>query len=180
MLGQHNMENALAAIAAARHVGVPADLSVESLASFKGIKRRMEIRGVVNNITVYDDFAHHPTAIQLTLDGLRKNVGDKKIFSILEPRSNTMKMGVHKDTLAQSLTLADEVYLYQAENLDWDLTKELNSDFIQVFSSTQAIIDKVISEAKPDDHILVMSNGGFENIHQRLLDVLKLAASKNK
>ena len=172
MLGQHNMDNALAAIAAARHVGVPAELSVESLSSFKGIKRRMEIRGVVNGITIYDDFAHHPTAIQLTLDGLRKNVGDKKIIVILEPRSNTMKMGVHKATLANSLKLADDVYLYQAENLDWDLATELNSDSIQVFSSTQAIIDKVVKEAKADDHILIMSNGGFEGIHQKLLDAL--------
>ena len=173
MLGQHNMDNALAAIAAARHVGVPAKLSVESLTGFKGIKRRMEIRGVVNGVTVYDDFAHHPTAIQLTLDGLRKNVGDKKIIAILEPRSNTMKMGVHKDTLAQSLSLADEVYLYQAESLEWDLTKNLHSDSIHVFTSTQAIIDKVSSDAKPDDSILIMSNGGFEGIHDRLIDSLR-------
>ena len=173
MLGQHNMDNALAAIAAARHVGVPAELSIQSLTSFKGIKRRMEVCGVVNGITVYDDFAHHPTAIRLTLDGLRKNVGNKKIIAILEPRSNTMKMGVHKDTLAQSLSLADEVYLYQAENLDWDLAADLNSDSIHIFTSTQDIIDKVISDAKEDDHILIMSNGGFEGIHDRLIDSLK-------
>lgn len=173
MFGQHNMDNALAAIAAARHVGVPAELSIESLQSFKGIKRRMEVRGVVNGITVYDDFAHHPTAIQLTLDGLRKNVGDKKIIAIFEPRSNTMKMGVHKDTLAQSFTAADEVYIYQADSLDWDLASNLSSDLIQVFSSTQAIIDKVISEAKSGDHILIMSNGGFEGIHQRLIEHLE-------
>jgi len=175
MLGQHNMQNALAAIAAARHVGVPAALSVESLSGFKGIKRRMEVHGVVKGITIYDDFAHHPTAIQLTLDGLRKNVGDKKIIAILEPRSNTMKMGVHKATLANSLQLADKVYLFQADSLEWDIAKELNSDSVQVFSSTQAIIDKVLSEAKIDDHILIMSNGGFENIHQRLLNALKSA-----
>ena len=175
MLGEHNMQNALAAIAAARHVGVPAELSVESLSTFKGIKRRMEVRGVVNNITVYDDFAHHPTAIQLTLDGLRKNVGKKRIFAILEPRSNTMKMGVHKDSLAGSLSLADQVYLYQADNLDWDIAAELkkNSGPVEVFSSTQAIIDKVLTEVKMDDHIVIMSNGGFENIHQRILDALK-------
>ena len=173
MLGQHNMDNALAAIAAARHVGVPAKLSIESLTGFKGIKRRMEIRGVVNGITIYDDFAHHPTAIQLTLDGLRKNVGDKKIIAILEPRSNTMKMGVHKDTLAQSLSLADEVYLYQAESLDWDLAADLNSDSIHVLTSTQAIIDKVSGDAKADDYVLIMSNGGFEGIHDRLIDSLK-------
>ena len=175
MLGEHNMKNALAAIAAARHVGVPAELSVESLSGFKGIKRRMEVRGVVNNITVYDDFAHHPTAIKLTLDGLRKNVGKKKIIAILEPRSNTMKMGVHKDTLADSLTLADQVYLYQADNLGWDIQAELknNTYSMHVFSSTQAIIDKVLAEVNADDHIIIMSNGGFEGIHQRILDALK-------
>ena len=174
MLGKHNMNNALAAIAAARHVGVPADLSVESLSRFKGIKRRMEVRGVINNITVYDDFAHHPTAIKLTLEGLRNNVGDKKIIAILEPRSNTMKMGVHKDTLADSLILADQVYLYQVENLDWDIESEMknNAACIQVFSSTQAIMDKVISEANAGDHIIIMSNGGFEGIHQRIIDAL--------
>jgi UDP-N-acetylmuramate: L-alanyl-gamma-D-glutamyl-meso-diaminopimelate ligase len=177
MMGEHNIQNALAAIAAARHVGVPAELSIESLSGFKGVKRRMEVCGVVNGITVYDDFAHHPTAIQTTLDGLRKNVGEKKIIAILEPRSNTMKMGVHKDTLAKSLSLADEVYLYQAGNLGWDLAADLNSDSIQVFSSTQAIIDKVLSRVIEGDHIVIMSNGGFEGIHQRLLDQLKNKSS---
>ena len=176
MLGEHNMKNALAAIAAARHVGVPAELSIESLSGFKGIKRRMELRGVVNNITVYDDFAHHPTAIRLTLDGLRKNVGDKKIIAILEPRSNTMKMGVHKDTLAESLTLADDTYLYQADNLGWDIAASLknNTGSVHVFTSTQAIIDKVLAEANVGDHIIIMSNGGFEGIHQRILDGLEI------
>lgn len=174
MFGEHNMQNALAAIAAARHVGVPAELSIKSLADFKGIKRRMEVRGVVNGITVYDDFAHHPTAIHLTLDGLRKNIGKKRIFAIFEPRSNTMKMGVHKKTLVKSLALADDIYLSQNENLGWDMAKELNTvDSLQVFSSTQAIIDKVLAEVRADDHIVVMSNGSFENIHQRLLDALK-------
>jgi len=172
MLGQHNMDNALAAIAAARHVGVPAELSVESLSGFKGIKRRMEVRGVVNGITIYDDFAHHPTAIKLTLDGLRKNVGNKKITAILEPRSNTMKMGVHKESLAASLEIADDVYLYQPENLGWDIATELNMNSLAVFSSTQAIIDKVVAEAKAGDHIVIMSNGGFEGIHEKLLDRL--------
>lgn len=173
MLGEHNMQNALAAIAAARHVGVPAELSVESLKGFKGIKRRMEVRGVINNITVYDDFAHHPTAIQRTLDGLRKNVGKKRIIAILEPRSNTMKMGVHKDTLAESLILADKVYLYQGENLGWDIAEQLKNAQVQVFLSTQAIIDKVLTEVKASDHIVIMSNGGFEGIQQRILDALK-------
>ncbi len=173
MLGEHNMLNALAAIAAARHAGIPAELSVESLSGFKGIKRRMEIRGVINDITVYDDFAHHPTAIKLTLDGLRKNVGSKRIVAILEPRSNTMKMGVHKNSLAASLAEADDVYCYQADNLGWDMSAVLkNADTIQVFSSTQAIIDKIMLDIKPGDHIVIMSNGGFEGIHQRILDAL--------
>jgi len=182
MLGQHNMQNALAAIAAARHVGVPAELAIESLAAFKGIKRRMEVRGKVNNITVYDDFAHHPTAIRLTLDGLRKNVGNKRIVAILEPRSNTMKMGVHKKTLAESLQIADQVYLYQADNLAWKIEENLrnNKGSVQLISSTQAIIDKVLNETKADDHIVIMSNGGFENIHQRLIDALKKKYNERK
>lgn len=175
LLGEHNMQNALAAIAAARHVGVPAELSVESLTRFKGIKRRMEVSGVVNTITVYDDFAHHPTAIHLTLDGLRKNVGSKRIIAVLEPRSNTMKMGVHKATLADSLNLADSVYLYQNDNVDWDMGADLKDSVtpVQVFTSTQAIIDKLLTDTKENDHIVIMSNGGFEGIHQRLLDALK-------
>ena len=179
MLGEHNMQNALAAIAAARHAGVPAELSIESLAHFKGIKRRMELRGEANGITVYDDFAHHPTAIQLTLDGLRKNVGDKRILAILEPRSNTMKMGVHKDTLLQSLDIADQVYIYQPENLGWniEINTENNPQRIHIFSDTQAIIDKVVADAKPTDQVLIMSNGGFEGIHLRLLEKLKTVAS---
>jgi UDP-N-acetylmuramate: L-alanyl-gamma-D-glutamyl-meso-diaminopimelate ligase len=178
MLGEHNMQNALAAIAAARHVGVPAELAAKSLNGFKGVKRRMEVRGSVNNITVYDDFAHHPTAIHTTLDGLRKNIGSKRIFAILEPRSNTMKMGVHKDTLVASLELADYAWFYQAENIGWNIetaikqAKNNSKQKISVFTSTQAIIDSVINEVKQDDHIVVMSNGGFEGIHQRLLNAL--------
>ncbi len=163
MLGQHNRHNALAAIAAARHAGVPAELAIESLPAFRGIKRRMEVRGVVNNITVYDDFAHHPTAIRMTLDGLRKSVGQQRIFAILEPRSNTMKMGVHRDSLADSLSQADQVYFYQVGDIDWGMP---------TFSSVQAIIDEVVKNARPGDQLLVMSNGGFENIHARLLEAL--------
>lgn len=174
LFGEHNMQNALAAIAAARHVGIPPELATESLSGFKGIKRRMEIRGVINNITLYDDFAHHPTAIRMTLEGLRKNVGDKRIIAVLEPRSNTMKMGVHKETLADSLSVADNVYCYQANTLDWDMASELKaSTSIQVFSSTQSIIDNIMLDIRPGDHIIVMSNGGFEGIHQRILDALQ-------
>lgn len=178
MLGLHNMQNALAAIAAARHAGVPAELAIKSLTGFKGIKRRMEVRGCINNITVYDDFAHHPTAIHTTLDGLRKNIGHKRIFAILEPRSNTMKMGVHKDTLIASLRQADYVWLYQPENIGWNIETAVNmavnnsNQNISVFTSTQSIIDSVVNEVKQDDYIVIMSNGGFEGIHQRLLDAI--------
>ena len=180
MLGVHNMQNAVAAIAAARHVGIPPELATASLSGFKGIKRRMEVRGCINNITVYDDFAHHPTAIRTTLDGLRKNIGSKRIFAILEPRSNTMKMGVHKDTLAASLALADYVWLFQPDNIDWEIEAALknqlaadkSSQVFTVLSSTQAIIDNVLQQVGAGDHIVVMSNGGFEGIHQRLLDAL--------
>jgi len=174
LIGEHNIQNALAAIAAARHVGVPANLAIESMSRFKGIKRRMEIRAKVNGITVYDDFAHHPTAITLTLDGLRRNVGKNRIFAILEPRSNTMKMGVHKSTLTQSLKNADYALIFQSEDLDWDIESEITdlNQSIDVFSSTQAIIDKLLIEVREGDHIVIMSNGGFENIHQRLIDAL--------
>lgn len=173
MMGEHNMFNALAAIAAARHVGIPPELAIKSLTGFKGIKRRMEVVGTVDEITIYDDFAHHPTAIKTTLDGLRKKIGNNRILAIFEPRSNTMKMGVHKDTLAESFTLADQVWLYQPESLDNQFDSLFNKESDHVHSSTQAIIEEVINEASPSDHIIIMSNGGFEGIHQRLLEALQ-------
>lgn len=174
LIGKHNMFNGLAAIIAARHIGITPEYAIESLAQFEGIKRRMEVRGVVNNITVYDDFAHHPTAIKTTLDGLRRQVGDSRIIAILEPRSNTMKRGVHAATLAESLRLADYVYAMQPENLDWDLSEALNVlKHTNVESSVDTILDKVVRMLKPDDHVLIMSNGGFGGIHQKLLDMLK-------
>ncbi|MGW8227470.1 MAG: UDP-N-acetylmuramate:L-alanyl-gamma-D-glutamyl-meso-diaminopimelate ligase [Gammaproteobacteria bacterium] len=174
LIGEHNMLNALAAIAAARHAGVPADLAIESLGRFAGIKRRMEVRGEVNGITVYDDFAHHPTAIATTLAGLRKAVGRAPIVAILEPRSNTMRMGVHTAQLATALRMADQVMLYKPDGIDWDMTaivESLNGK-AQQFSNTTAIIDAVVQQAVTGSHILVMSNGGFENIHVRLLEAL--------
>jgi len=172
--GQHNVTNGLAAIAAARHAGVPPELAIEALAKFKNVKRRMELRGAAGGVTVYDDFAHHPTAIATTLDGLRKRVGTARIIAVLEPRSNTMKLGVHKDTLAGSLSLADSVVLYQPANLGWDLaaTAEQLGAKGKVFPTTGAIIEDIVRNAKAGDHVLVMSNGGFENIHERLLKAL--------
>ncbi len=175
MLGQHNRHNAIAAIAAARHAGIPPELAIESLSGFKGIKRRMEVRGVVNGITVYDDFAHHPTAIRTTLQGLRDQVGEQRIIAILEPRSNTMKMGVHRDTLADSLQEADQIYVYQPDNIDWDMTASFASitEKIRLFATTDAIIDSLLPQLQAGDHVLIMSNGGFENIHARLLQALQ-------
>jgi len=174
LIGEHNMLNALAAIAAARHAGIPAALAIESLGRFAGIKRRLEVRGEVNGLTVYDDFAHHPTAIATTLMGLRKAVGSAPILAILEPRSNTMRMGVHTAQLATALQTADQIMLYKPDGLDWDMTaivESLNGK-AQQFNNTAAIIDAVVQQATAGSHILVMSNGGFENIHQRLLEAL--------
>ena len=133
----------------------------------------MEVRGVVNDITIYDDFAHHPTAIKTTLDGLRRQVGNSRIIAILEPRSNTMKQGVHTETLADSLKLADYVYAMQPDNLGWDLTKALKVlEHSEVDSSVDGILNKLTKILKPKDHVLIMSNGGFGGIHQKLLDML--------
>ncbi len=174
LLGMHNVHNALAAVAAARHAGVIAHEAVAALNEFKNVKRRMEVRGVVNGITVYDDFAHHPTAINLTLDGLRNRVGSGKIIAILEPRSNTMRMGVHATTLAPSLEAADEVLLYGPPDLGWDLSQVVASlgDQAKQFDDVAAIVEYVAAEARPGDHVLVMSNGSFGGIHQKLLEAL--------
>lgn len=176
LLGQHNVDNALMAIAAAHHAGVTLPDAIEALSFFKNVKRRMEVKGEVNNITLYDDFAHHPTAIATTLDGLRKKVGNARILAVLEPRSNTMKMGVHKDTLANSWQKADEVYLYEPEGMDWSLVDSVahSNAPTHCFRDVEKIVQGVCNVAQPGDHILVMSNGGFEGIHGRILDALKM------
>ncbi len=174
LLGLHNVENGLMAIAAAHHAGVTLEDAITGLAQFKNVKRRLEVRGEINGITVYDDFAHHPTAIELTLQGLREKVGAQRIFAILEPRSNTMKMGHHKEQLVSSWQLADETLLLEPKGLNWSL-RDLaaqSTSAAQCFDEVGQIIDYVIQQAKPTDHILIMSNGGFDNIHQRLLDAL--------
>lgn len=175
LLGEHNRQNALAALAAARHVGVPVSHGLAALAEFKNVKRRMEVRGVVNGITVYDDFAHHPTAIATTLEGLRHKVGNARILAVLEPRSNTMKLGVMKDALPDSLHAADQVFCY-AGNLGWDAHGALAplGDKAIVELDLSQLVEKIIQFAQSGDHILVMSNGGFGGIHTHLLD--KLAA----
>lgn len=177
LVGDHNVDNALMAIGAARHVGVTPDLACQALGKFINTKRRLELKGEVNGITLYDDFAHHPTAIELTLGGLRNKVGDQKIIAVLEPRSATMKLGVHKQTLAASLQQADSVYLYQPNNLAWSVQDVADqcSQPAQVNDDIDAFVVQIAQEAQPGDHILVMSNGGFEGIHNKLLLALNQA-----
>lgn len=171
LLGEHNVNNALAAIAAARHAGVPVAHAVEALAAFKGVKRRMQLRGVVRDVAVYDDFAHHPTAITTTLAGLRAKVGAARIIALLEPRSNTMRMGTHKAQLATALQAADVVLLYQPQGLGWDLADVVAQigDKAQLVQDIDALAAQVVQLAGVGDHILVMSNGGFGGIHDKLL-----------
>lgn len=174
LLGEHNVNNALAAIAAARHAGVPVQHALVALTHFKGVKRRMQVRGTVRDVTVYDDFAHHPTAIATTLAGLRARAGQGKILALLEPRSNTMRMGTHKAQLAKSLLAADAVFLYQPQGLGWDLADVVaglgNKGYVQ--HDIDVLVAEVTGMAGPGDHILVMSNGGFGGIHDKLLEAL--------
>jgi len=174
LTGRHNVSNALAALAAARHAGVPPAVGIAALGQFRNVKRRMELRGEVRGVSVYDDFAHHPTAIRTTLDGLRRHVGERRILAVLEPRSNTMRMGVHAGLLADSLAQADQVWVYAPAGLGWDAASVLRDlgPRLHVCDRTQAIVDQVVAQASDGDQVLVMSNGGFEGIHQRLLDAL--------
>jgi UDP-N-acetylmuramate: L-alanyl-gamma-D-glutamyl-meso-diaminopimelate ligase len=177
LLGEHNRMNAVACIAAARHAGVAVQTSIEALGEFKNVKRRMETKGVVNNITVYDDFAHHPTAIETTLAGLRAKLdaasSHGKIITVLEPRSNTMKLGVMKAALPASLKDADLVFCY-ANNLGWDAAEALKpiTNKAQTFENLENMVQAIAKSAKSGDHILVMSNGGFGGVHQKILDSL--------
>ena len=179
LLGQHNRMNALAAIAAARHVGVAPKQAATALGGFRNVKRRMEVRGKVRDITVYDDFAHHPTAIATTLDGLRTRVGAARILALLEPRSNTMKLGVMSAALPGSLRAADLVFGYGAREgrdaLGWDLAAALAplGDKAAAYDRLDELVRAVVRAARPGDHILAMSNGGFGGVHQKLLEALK-------
>ena len=174
LTGQHNIRNGLAAIAAARHVGVTPEIAAEALCRFEGVKRRMELLGEPNGIAVFDDFAHHPTAIATTLAGLRRRVGDKKILAVIEPRSNTMRMGAHLDRLAPASAEADRVFWYQPAGLDWSLdgVVQASGGKAGVYDSIEAIVGAVAAVAEPGDQVVVMSNGGFAGIHQRLIDAL--------
>lgn len=170
LLGEHNRMNALAALAAARHAGVPVTQSLAALREFKNVKRRMEVRGVARGVTVYDDFAHHPTAIATTVAGLRAKVGKARILAVLEPRSNTMKLGVMKDALPASLKDADLVFCYGA-NLGWDAAATLApmGNKAVVKDDLNALVEAIAASAQDGDQVLVMSNGGFGGIHDKLL-----------
>ncbi len=174
LTGEHNVNNAMAALAAARHAGVPVRVGIEALARFENVKRRMELRGEVDDIRVFDDFAHHPTAIATTLAGLRNQVGAGRIIAVLEPRSNTMRMGIHAETLPASLETADQVLLFAPPSLAWNAAAVMAplGDRCRVLPDTQAIIETLRSGLRPGDTVLVMSNGGFEGIHERILTML--------
>ena len=171
LLGEHNMENGLCAIYAAHHLGVPFNVACEALSTFKGVKRRLEVRHQTNSITLYDDFAHHPTAIKTTLSGLRAKVGNENIVAILELRSNTMKSGAHQQTLVDALEDADQVLLLRPQNIDWNIDA--------LFDSTHSVtlldsVDGIINQISQIDqgHLVVMSNGGFDDIFNKIIPTL--------
>ena len=181
LTGAHNQHNALVALLAAAHVGVTPALSINALSHFAGVKRRMEVRGTIKGITVYDDFAHHPTAIQTTLEGLRAKIGSERILAVLEPRSNTMKLGTMAARLPAALAAADLVFCYGQQEgkqaLGWDPLVVLASlgTRLQAEHQIDALVSKLAAQARAGDHIVVMSNGGFGGIHAKLLDALTTA-----
>ncbi len=177
-LGRHSAENALSAIAAARHVGVPPAVAVDALQAFRGVKRRLELLDEVAGVRVYDDFAHHPTAIATTLQGLRASAPQARIIALIEPRSNTMRMGRHREQLAASAALADRVLWYQPPDMHWSLADvATDRDGASVYSSVDDIIDAVVDQADTGDHVIIMSNGGFAGIQGRLLERLRRGVS---
>jgi UDP-N-acetylmuramate: L-alanyl-gamma-D-glutamyl-meso-diaminopimelate ligase len=174
LIGQHNVNNGLMAIAAARHSGIDPNVAIEALSQFVNVKRRMEIKGQINGVTVYDDFAHHPTAIASTIAGLRAKVGKDKIIAVLEPRSNTMKMGVHKQELINAWQQADHVLVLEPDNLTWRLDQLIENSQVQtsLYQDIDTMIDKILALSCPNSHVLIMSNGSFGGIHQTLLNAL--------
>jgi len=175
IIGQHNMSNAIAAIAAAQHAGVPVKESINALHTFKNVKRRLEVLATINNITIYDDFAHHPTAIKTTLDGLRAKVGSDKIIAVLEPRSNTMRLGIHANDIAASLANADEVLLFEPDGLGWSLQTIVDQcpQPTAIYNTVEKLIAVLSKTSNKPTHILIMSNGAFGGIHQKLIVNLK-------
>jgi UDP-N-acetylmuramate: L-alanyl-gamma-D-glutamyl-meso-diaminopimelate ligase len=178
LLGDHNVMNALAAIGAAHQAGVAPEHAAAALGRFRGVKRRMEVRGVIGGVTVYDDFAHHPTAIDTTLRGLRSRVGTARIVAVVEPRSNTMKMGVHRDHMAPALKAADQTWFLAPKDLGWDLQGAVAvlRDKVRFAQSVDDLVKGLVADSRSGDHILVMSNGGFGGLHEKLLGALKARA----
>jgi len=184
LIGDFNIDNGLMAIAAARHVGVPSYIAIDALAQFVNSKRRFELRGVANDISVYDDFAHHPTAIAKTLAGVRAKVDNQnsksiqkgRVLAVLEPRSNTMKSGVHKDTLPLSLALADQVFIFQDEKIKWSVSDLIKACQPPCFveKDIDDLVVKIVEQSQMGDTIVVMSNGGFDNIHEKILTAINL------
>jgi UDP-N-acetylmuramate: L-alanyl-gamma-D-glutamyl-meso-diaminopimelate ligase len=176
--GQHNVENALTAMAAARHAGVAAELSAEALAQFKGVKRRLEVLGTPGGVTLYDDFAHHPTAIATTLQGLRARAGGGRVIALIEPRSNTMRMGDHRGQLMMATAAADATYWFEPAGMGWSLASLVTESPVPatVVSNVDDLVAQVGREVRPGDQVVVMSNGGFGGIHQKLLDHLQDAS----
>nr|WP_033230288.1 UDP-N-acetylmuramate:L-alanyl-gamma-D-glutamyl-meso-diaminopimelate ligase [Microbulbifer agarilyticus] len=173
--GMHSVKNGLAVLAAARHVGVEPAVAAEALAKFAGVKRRMECLGDIQGIRVYDDFAHHPTAIETTLNGLRAKVGEERVIALIEPRSNTMRQGHHRDQLARACAGADLVLWYQPEGMNWSLDEVVHHSTVpaKVLHSIEAAVESVLELTSPGSHVIVMSNGGFGGVHQRLLRALE-------
>ncbi len=169
LTGSHNAENATAALLAARHLGVDPATGLEAVRTFKGVRRRLELLGSFGGVRLYDDFAHHPTAIERTLEGLRQRSRQGRLLVVFEPRSNTMRLGVHRDTLAGALSGADLCWVYRPPDLDWDLQE---AEFLRVRDNVDAIVGDVVTEARPGDEIVVMSNGSFEGIHRKLKHAL--------
>jgi UDP-N-acetylmuramate: L-alanyl-gamma-D-glutamyl-meso-diaminopimelate ligase len=180
LIGRHNLENALAAISAAAHAGVNVTLALEALAQFKGVKRRMEKRGVFNGVALYEDFAHHPTAIRHSLEALRTQQGDKRIIAVVEPRSNTMRMGVHRDALTESFGDADKVFVLASDGLDWNPEETMASlgAKLTVESDAQALLDRLLSEFAHGDQVILMSNGSFQGLPRILQQALKSGEGK--
>ncbi|MEP5566736.1 MAG: UDP-N-acetylmuramate:L-alanyl-gamma-D-glutamyl-meso-diaminopimelate ligase [Halioglobus sp.] len=175
--GRHNVENALAAMAAAHHVGVLPDVAAQALAEFQGVKRRLELLGEIKGVTVYDDFAHHPTAIATTLQGLRARVGNGRLIALIEPRSNTMRMGEHRARLAESTQEADSVYWFQPQGMEWSLQDVVDeSSKASLASDIEDLVAEVVGNVRPGDQVVIMSNGGFGGIHDKLLAALEAAA----
>ena len=175
MLGRHNAENALAALVAACHAGVDEQVALEALRRFGGVRRRLEVRGTVDGVVVYDDFAHHPTAIETTLEGVRRKATGGRVIAVLEPRSNTMKLGTHKAALAESLRRADKVFVYQSPEVKWDVADAMQplGALATVQTDLAQLTAALAAEARPGDHFVLMSNGSFGGLHDRLLAALQ-------